>query len=155
MRSWTPLWSMIVKSSLWREPDWVMKVFITMLALADQDDIYRGTAFNLADDSKKSEQEVLEALKVLSSPDTLRIEKQPFEGRRIQAVNDGWLILNRRKYRELLQLEMKRARDARAQATARAKKKLKALRGFTAPPTAACSVCDQISCVCQSAEVMP
>lgn len=130
---------MVVKSSLWREPDSVMKVFLTMLALADQDDIYRGTAFSLAQDSVKTELEVLDALKVLAAPDAIRIEKQPFEGRRIQGVKDGWLILNRKKYRELLSLEMKRARDAKAQARARLKKKL--VRGVKIVPMVKPDVC--------------
>lgn len=119
MKTWSPLWSSIVKSSLWREPDSVMKVFLTMLALKDEDHIYRGSAFNLADDSKKTELEVLEALQILASPDRLRIEKQEFEGRRIRAVEDGWLILNGEKYREMIQMEMRRLRNRRAQAAHR------------------------------------
>lgn len=123
MRTWTPLWSSIVKSSLWREPDYVMKVFVTMLALKDWDHVYRGNAFALAEDSKKTESEVLQALKVLSSPDAIRHEKQPFEGRRIKAVEDGWLILNGEKYRALVSDEMRKARNRKAQAVWRAKHK--------------------------------
>lgn len=123
MRTWAPLWSGIVDSSIWDEPDSVCKIFLTMLALKDADHIYRGNAYNLARQARKTEVEVLDALKMLSSPDTKRVEPQPFDGRRIEAVEEGWLILNGDKYRSLVQLEMKRARNRKAQAVFRAKLK--------------------------------
>lgn len=116
---------MMVSSSLWKEPDVVIKVFLTMLALKGSDHVYRGSAFNLADQSKKTEIEVLDALKVLSSPDKIRIEKQPFDGRRIKAVEHGWLILNGRKYQEMMSEEMRLARLRRGQAAHRARVKAK------------------------------
>jgi hypothetical protein len=112
---------MIVDSSLWSEDDFICKIFITMLALKDSDDVCRLNAYQLAMRSHKTEKEVLEALKVLSSPDTLRVEPQPFEGRRIQAVEDGWKILNGEKYREMVRDEMKKARWRRAKANQRRK----------------------------------
>ena len=116
MKSWAPIWSTIVDSSIWCEPDYVVKVFLTMMALKDADHICRLTAFNLAQRAHKTEAEVLEALRILASPDTKRIEPQEFEGRRIQAVEEGWLVLNGEKYRDLVRAEMKRARNRRAQA---------------------------------------
>lgn len=115
MRTWAPLWSGIVASSLWDEPDHVVKVFMTMLALKDSDHVYRGDAYALSKESRKNELDVLEALKILASPDKRKISPQEFEGRRIQAVEDGWLILNGEKYRAQVQKEMKRLRNARAQ----------------------------------------
>lgn len=114
---------------MWREPDYVIKVYLTMLALKDEDHIYRGTAYALADRAKKTESEVLDALKILSSPDTLRKEKQEYDGRRIEAVGDGWFILNGPKYREMVAIEMKRARDRRASKAYRDRKKGKHLPG--------------------------
>lgn len=125
MRTWTPLWSPIVDSSIWDEPDFVCKIWITMLALKDSDDVCRTNAYQLAKRSRKTEEEVLEALRILSSPDTRRIETQEFDGRRIKAVEDGWLILNAAKYRELVQKEMERARWRRAQALKRAREREK------------------------------
>lgn len=107
----------------------MLKVFLTMLALKDADHIYRGNAFELAGDSKKSEAEVLEALKILASPDKIRRERQEHEGRRIKAVEEGWLILNGEKYRAQVSLEMKRARDRKAQAAWRARKAMKPDKG--------------------------
>ncbi len=82
MSYYVPIFSKIVDSSLWTEPDFVVKVFITMLAKTDRDNICRGNAFNIAQWSKKTEAEVIEALKILASPDTRRLEPQEFEGRR-------------------------------------------------------------------------
>jgi hypothetical protein len=132
MNTWTPLWKGIVDSSIWDEPDVVCKVFLTMLALKDADHIYRGTAYALGKQSRKSEPEVLEALRVLSSPDTKRVEKQPFDGRRIKAVEEGWLILNGEKYRAQVSLEMKRARNRKAQQAWRDRKRSQGpIRGET------------------------
>ena len=103
MTFYTPLFSKIVDSSLWIEPDFVVKVFLTMLAKKDRDNIVRGNAFNIAQWSKKTEAEVLEALKILAAPDLKRLEPQPFEGRRIEKVEgEGWLILNGKHYQELM-----------------------------------------------------
>lgn len=96
-----------------------------MMALKDADHVYRGTAFNLAQRAHKTELEVLEALKVLSSPDKKRVEPQEYDGRRIQAVEDGWLILNGEKYRAQMSREMKRARDRKASAAYRERQKKK------------------------------
>lgn len=123
MRTWFPLWSTCVDSSIWDEPDYVVKVFLTMMALKDADHIVRLNAFQLGKRARKSEQEVLDALKVLSSPDTRRVEQQEFEGRRIRAVEDGWLVLNGEKYRAMVSAEMKKARNRRAQAAYRARQK--------------------------------
>lgn len=114
MNTWSPLWSFCVESSLWDEPDYVVKVFLTMMAVKDEDHIVRFSAYQLAHKARKTETEVLDALKILSSPDTRRLEKQEFNGRRIKAVEDGWLILNGSKYREMVSIEMKKARDRKA-----------------------------------------
>ncbi len=128
MLNWAPLWSGIVDSSLWDEPDHVRIVFVTMLALKDSGHVYSGSAYKLAQRAKKTEVEVLDALRILSSPDTRRLEKQEFDGRRIQAVEDGWLILNGEKYQEEMQAEIKRARDRKSQQAARERRKLMGLK---------------------------
>jgi hypothetical protein len=123
VNTWAPLWSGIVDSSLWDEPDHVCKVFLTMMAVKDADHIVRFSAYQIAKKSRKTEAEVLDALRILSSPDTKRLEPQEFEGRRIKSVEEGWLILNGEKYRSKISLEMKRARNRRAQAVFRERKK--------------------------------
>jgi hypothetical protein len=124
MNTWTPLWSGVVESSLWSEEDNVVKIFLTMLALKDSDHICRFNAFAIGKKANKTEKETLDAIKVLSSPDLKRIEKQPYDGRRIEKVEDGWLILNGEFYRKKVSEEMRKARLRKAQTTFRKKKKL-------------------------------
>ena len=92
--TWVPIFSRIVDSSLWGEPDFVVKVFITMLALKERDHVVRMSAYAIGERAKKTEKEVLEALSILASEDKRRLEPQPFDGRRIEKVEGGWLILN-------------------------------------------------------------
>lgn len=116
MTSYTPIFSKIVDSSLWHEPDYVVKVFLTMLAKKDFDNIVRGTAFNIGKWACKTEAETLDALKVLSSPDTRRLEPQPFDGRRIEKVAEGWLILNGEHYQKMMTTMNRRAYKTQKQA---------------------------------------
>lgn len=104
MNQWTPLWSMIVESSLWQdEDDATCKVFITMMAIKDPDHVVRFSAYQIGKKANKTEKEVLEALKILSSPDKRRLEPQEFEGRRIEKRPDGWFMLNGQKYQDMMQ----------------------------------------------------
>src|ERR1039458_8760850 len=113
MDFYTPLFSKVVDSSLWDEPDFVVKVFLTMIAKKDRDQVVRGTAYNIARWSKKSEPEVLKALKILAEPDTKRLEPQPHEGRRIERAPGGWLILNGLFYQDLMGTINRRANKAK------------------------------------------
>jgi hypothetical protein len=123
MTGYTPIFSKIVDSSLWCESDVVVKVFLTMLAKKDADGIVRGNAFNISQWAKKTEQEVLEALRILSAPDTRRLEPQPHEGRRIERVPEGWLMLNAEVYQNLMRDVNRRAYKAMKEREYRAEKK--------------------------------
>lgn len=124
MNTWSPLFSKIVDSSLWREEDLVVKIFLTLLAKKDFDHVVRATAFMIGEWAKKTEGEALEALRILSSPDTKRLEPQPFEGRRIEKVEGGWLILNGQYYEDLMRRENRREYKARKQKEYRDRKKM-------------------------------
>lgn len=116
MNSWAPLWSQVVDSSLWEEPPFVRVLFMTMLAKKDADHICRSDEYRLHKMANLSEQETAEAIKILSSPDTKRkVFKQEFEGRRIERVPEGWLILNGEKYRAMIQKLRRRAYKAQWQ----------------------------------------
>jgi len=123
MGHYAPIFEEIVDSSVWCESDLVVKVFLTMLAKKRQDGVVYGTAFNIAQWAKKSEAEVLDALRILSAPDKRRLEPQPFEGRRIEKVEGGWLMLNAQKYQKRMMEMNKRHSHAEAQARLRAKQK--------------------------------
>lgn len=123
MDFYTPLFSKIVDSSLWDEPDCVVKVFLTMIAKKDRDQIVRGNAYNIAMWSRKTEAEVLDALKILEAPDKRRLEPQPFNGRRIERVKEGWEILNGKYYQDLMQTVNRRASKAKSEQKRRDKQK--------------------------------
>jgi uncharacterized phage protein (TIGR02220 family) len=116
MNTWTPLWSKVVDSSIWMEDKNTRILFVTMLAIKDRDHVVRYSAFELSRKANLTEQEVMDALEVLKQPDTRRLEPQEFEGRRIERVKDGWLMLNGEKYRkaiqELYRREYKRTKQA-------------------------------------------
>jgi hypothetical protein len=123
METWCPIFSKIVDSSIWRESDLVVKVFLTMLAKKDYDHVVRANAYMIGEWAKKSEGEVLEALKILSSPDRKRLEPQPFEGRRVEKVGEGWLVLNGEYYRDMMVAMNEKARKRRWAAQKRAQER--------------------------------
>lgn len=116
-------------SSIWDEPDYVIKIFLTMMALKDSDHVVRLTPYQIAKRAVKTEDEVMDALKILCAPDKRRKEKQPHDGRRLKAVEDGWLVINGEKYRAMVQEEMRKARWRRAQ-----KKRREKIKGGGALP---------------------
>ena len=71
-------------------------------------------------------------MKILSSPDTKRIEPQPYDGRRIEKVAEGWLVLNGAFYRQMMGLATRREYKRVKQAEYRAKKRGKQLPGEAA-----------------------
>lgn len=151
MSNFTPLWEKIVESSVWEESDLVVKVFITLLAKQDRDHVVRGSAYNIAKWANKTEIEVLEALKVLSEPDKRRLEPQEHEGRRIQKVEDGWLLLNGEKYQRLMLESFRRARNALAMSERRARQRAQmassgtqAERNFVAGKTDDQAIADEV-----------
>lgn len=121
MNFWAPLSDGIVDSSIWEEPDHVFRAFIGMLSLKGADHIVRMDSYKLHRRLHMDHALVLDALKVMSSPDKRRLG-QPHEGRRLAAVEGGWIFLNGESYRDEVKKIMKRARDARAQANYRARK---------------------------------
>ena len=112
MDFYAPLFSKIVDSSLWSEPDFVVKVYLTMLAKKDRDQIVRANAYMIGCWARKKEVEVIKALKILSEPDRRRLEPQAHDGRRIQKVPEGWLILNGKYYQDLMVTVNRRAYKA-------------------------------------------
>jgi hypothetical protein len=129
MNLWSPIFSKIVDSSLWREDDIVVKVFLTMLAKKDSDHVVRATAFMIGEWAKKTERQALDALKVLSEPDTKRLEPQPYDGRRVEKNEEGWLVLNGQYYEDLMRKTNIRAYKTGWQRNKRAEQKQVVLTG--------------------------
>lgn len=94
------LYGSILDSSVWSEDAFTRLVWITMLAMADEDGIVRAATPGLARRSNIPIEACETALVVLSSPD--KYSKSPeHDGRRVQAIDGGWVILNHRKYRDM------------------------------------------------------
>lgn len=103
-RSFTKLFASITDSSIWSEPDHIVKVWITMLAMADEHGLVDGTVPGLAARSRKSMAEVEEALAKFTAPDP-HSRTRDYEGRRVRALEGGWVLLNHDKYRAIIRTE--------------------------------------------------
>lgn len=96
---YTKLFSSIVASTIWREPDHVRIVWITMLAISDPWGHIRASIPGLADLARVSVEDAKDALARLSAPDEYSRTKE-HEGRRIEETDGGWFILNFVKHRD-------------------------------------------------------
>jgi hypothetical protein len=101
--------SSIMDSSIWAEPDDVVKVWMTMLAMANKDGYVGASVGGIARRTATvSEERVAECLEKFQQPDT-DSRTTDHEGRRIARVDRGWLILNYRKIRDMHGKEAKLA----------------------------------------------
>jgi site-specific DNA-cytosine methylase len=99
------LFSKIVTSSVWLCPTDHRIVWITFLALMDQDGfVAMASVANLAHTARVSLEAAQEAVKAFESPDPHDPE-QEFQGRRIERVPSGWMVLNAEKYRNVATAE--------------------------------------------------
>lgn len=100
MPSYAKLFSSIVHSTVWREPNHVRIVWVTMLALANKHGLVEASVPGLADAARVSLDECKAALAALEAPDPYS-RTQDYDGRRIAESDGGWLLLNYSKYRAL------------------------------------------------------
>ncbi len=120
--SYTKLFSEIVMSTVWREKDTTRLVWITMLALRNMHHVVEASVPGLADCARVSIKACRVAIKVLSEPDP-DSRSQELEGRRIQAVDGGWFIINGEKYRRKMSADERREKNAIYQKNHRERKK--------------------------------
>lgn len=137
--SFAKLDSGIVNSTLWVQPDDVLRVWIWFLSQADAYGVVRTAAPALALICMKSVDRVREILAILEAPDPdSRSEVE--EGRRIRKVPGGWQIVNYRAYRERVAADEKRENDririAEKRAAARADAQSVAPRREVSQPVA-------------------
>lgn len=128
MAGFTKLFSDIVASSIWDEDDKTRLVWITLLALKDRSHFVRGTVSYLHRVARVTEEECRMALKKLSDPD-LNSRSTDHEGRRIQAVAGGWVILNGEQYQKKLSYEERKEYQREKQAEYRKRRKSISLEG--------------------------
>lgn len=95
----TKLFSSIITSSLWVEPDPILRVWIAMLATCNAQGEVEGSIPGFASLCRIGVEEMTIAEEKLLSPDPhSRSHEQ--EGRRIERIEGGWRIINYLKYRE-------------------------------------------------------
>lgn len=95
---YTKLDAGIIYSTVWREPPATVKVWITMLAMADKHGEVMASVPGLMDVAKVTREECDAALACFLSPDP-DSRTQDFDGRRIERIEGGWSILNHAHYR--------------------------------------------------------
>lgn len=96
---YTKLFNSIVTSTVWQESSDIRVVWVTLLALADKNGEVQASIPGLANLANVSVADCKEAIAALSAPD--EYSRTPDnEGRRIQAINGGWELLNYRAYRD-------------------------------------------------------
>lgn len=119
MSGFTKLDSGIVHSTIWVQPHDVLRVWIAMLALANQSGIVRTAAPALAHTCMIPLDRMREILCILESPDEdSRSDAQG--GRRLLKVEGGWWLVNHEEYRRKVSAEEKLAADRERIAAKRA-----------------------------------
>lgn len=101
------LFNSIITSSIWSEDDPTRIVWITLLAIKDMDGFCETSIPGLAALARKSIDETSAAIKKLESPDTFSRSSE-HEGRRIQKVEGGFIVLNHANYRDRERREKRR-----------------------------------------------
>lgn len=116
------LFSKIVTSSIWMEPTPTRLAWITFLAVMDDDGFAPFASIsNLAHTARLSLDEAKQAVTVLESPDADSGDPDN-EGRRIERVPGGWIVLNAGKYRDLVTRQVAKEKTRERVARFRAKK---------------------------------
>ena len=99
------LFTKILDSSIWLESDSTRIVWITLLAAMDRDGIATFSSIrNLARRANVTLQAAEEAVCVLEAPDPDSCS-QECNGRRIERIDGGWLVINAKTYREIIHSE--------------------------------------------------
>lgn len=109
----TKLFSSIVSSTIWQEDDKTRIVWITILALSNRYGEVGASVPGLAALANVSLDDCNAALQKLKSPDPYSRSKQ-YEGRRIEEVEGGFLILNYGFYRDKMRNRAEYYREWRA-----------------------------------------
>lgn len=123
MSMYNKLFTKILDSSIWLEADSTRIVWLTMIAAMDEEGFVMFASIpNLARRANVTLDAAEKAVAVLEGPDKNSSDPE-FEGRRIERVDGGWLVLNAPKYRELVTRAIARERTRERVAKFRAAKK--------------------------------
>ena len=96
------IFTKILDSSIWLEPEPTRIVWMTCIAAMDEDGFCAFAApANLAHRANVTLNACLVALDTLEGPDVNSSDPDN-EGRRLERVPGGWIVLNAKKYREMV-----------------------------------------------------
>lgn len=107
MTGYTKLFSSILASTIWEADNTTRIVWITLLAMADRQGVVEGSVPGLATFARVSVTGCRKALALLQAPDK-DSRSQVAEGRRIEAIDGGWRLINHAKYRAKLSADERR-----------------------------------------------
>ena len=101
-RMYNKLFTSILDSSIWLEDSETVRVWITLLASMDEDGFCKfGSVKNLSIRANVPLPATVRAVEILESPDEYS-PGQDFAGRRVEKVVGGWIVLNSKKYRDMV-----------------------------------------------------
>ena len=98
MAGWTKLFNSILTSTVWLQDHATVRVWITLLAAADAEGYVEGSVPGLARLAGVTVDEMRRALEIFQAPDP-DSRTSAHEGRRIEKVEGGYVILNYVRYR--------------------------------------------------------
>jgi len=104
MDGFTKLFGSILNSTIWMEDDKTRLVWITMLAMKNGKHQILSSVPGLAHQARVSVEDCMAAVKKLEGPDP-HSTHQEHEGRRIEKIEGGWILLNGQKYADKLNRE--------------------------------------------------
>lgn len=120
--AFTKLQRSIVTSSIWLQDADTRLVWITLLALCDRDGVVRASPLGLAHQARVEPEACHRALELLQSPDA-DSRSTEHEGRRIERVDGGFMVLNYQRILSEGAREERREYNREKQAEFRAKKR--------------------------------
>jgi hypothetical protein len=88
----------IIHSSIWSEDYATRILWVTMLAMKDETGFVGTARSGLIRAANISPEEFDKAINCLESPDD-ESRTESYEGRRVEKIEGGWIILNHDKYR--------------------------------------------------------
>ena len=116
------IFTKILDSSIWLETDSTRIVWLTLIASMDEQGFTQFASIaNLAHRARVSARAAGVAVKTLESPDKDSSDPE-HEGRRIERVPGGWMVLNSAKYRDLVTRAVAQQKTRERVARFRAKK---------------------------------
>jgi hypothetical protein len=158
LSGYSKLFASIITSTIWLEDHPTRIVWFALLATCDSEGIVQGSIPGFASLARVTVGEMRHAVSRLSAPDP-DSRTPDHEGRRIEACEGGWVILNYPKYREAAQA--KEGSNAPAMRAYRKRKREEAFRdtpvtdeAFRAAPVTDVtpSACSEPDCVLMALE---